>query len=535
MKNTLKFTALLLSAVMLGGCSGSKQNSQNNQNNPIKYENKLNTETAAAVISIETKNQSADVMDFITKPVAPHVAKEIASWTPGYVMPPEPYYEDCVVTVTDGNGNVTVDSADARVKVRGNWTTTYDKKPLKINFAEKQSMLGLNGGAEMKNWVLLAEYKDASMLRDKTALAVAREILKPDGLYAADAEFAEVVVNGEYYGLFLLTEMQQINKSRVNITNAKKDCTGTDIGYFMEFDGYYKNEDELQSFFVDYADNAPLTPYDGNGGSGNTVKCLKTSKIDPKKDIGITIVNDINSQEQHDFIENYVNCVFRIMYEAAYNDKAYCFDADFREISENADISPKEAVEKVVDIESLADMYILSELTCDADIYWSSFYMDADFGEGGSKKLRFEAPWDFDSSMGNKDRCADGQGYYASNIVPDVNGGRNGGGEYDTVNPWLVVLAYEDWYRDIVRQKWTEIYDSGTFERAYSMIENDTERLSDAFDKNYSKWNNIRNNGDFADELSFKASLCKNHKDASEYLSEWLKSRVEFLNGEFHK
>jgi len=37
-------------------------------------------------------------------------------------------------------------------------------------------------------------------------------------------------------------------------------------------------------------------------------------------------------------------------------------------------------------------MYIINEITCDADLYFSSFYMDVDFSKDGNKKLRFEAP-----------------------------------------------------------------------------------------------------------------------------------------------
>ena len=106
------------------------------------------------------------------------------------------------------------------------------------------------------------------------------------------------------------------------------------------------------------------------------------------------------------------------MYEAAYFNKALVFNDTYTAISETNDITPQQAVEKVVNVDSLADMYIISELTCDADIYWSSFFMDADFSAGGDVRLTFEAPWDFDSSMGNKDRCADGTGFYAANIVP---------------------------------------------------------------------------------------------------------------------
>lgn len=157
-----------------------------------------------ALISIETINKAENVMDFVEKTVAPHVAADITTWTPNYVMPPEPYYEYCLVTVKDKNDNITIENADAKVKVRGNWTTTYDKKPLRIKFVEKRNMLGLNDGAEMKNWVLLAEYKDGSMLRDKAALEIARGLLEEDGLYASDAEFAEVEINGEYWECIFL-------------------------------------------------------------------------------------------------------------------------------------------------------------------------------------------------------------------------------------------------------------------------------------------------------------------------------------------
>lgn len=391
-------------------------------------------------------------------------------------------------------------------------------------------MLGLSGGADQRNWLLLAEYKDASMLRNRAAFYAAGEILGEDGLYSSGSEFVRVEINGEYYGVYLLTDMQQVTTHRVDITEPEPDYTGTDIGYFLEFDGYFYNEDELHGFHADYAGNAPLTPYDGKGGDGNKIKCLPTSIIDPKNDIGFTIKSTINSKEQHDFIESFVCNTYRIMYEAAYNDKAFVFNDDYSIITETDDITPQEAVEKVVNVDSLADMYILSDLTCDADIYWSSFYMDADFGEGGDKKLTFEAPWDFDSSMGNKDRCLDGTGFYACSIVPDVNGT-----DYMTCNPWLTVLAYEDWYQDIIREKWTRAYDNGVFDRTIELVETESAALQDEFNRNYDKWDNIKHNEDFAHELSEPAAACKTEQEAADFLADWLRRRVEWLNSQWHK
>ena len=373
------------------------------------------------------------------------------------------------------------------------------------------------------------------MLRNKTALSIAKELLGEDGLYVADATFVEVFINGQYWGVYLLTEQQQINPDRVNITEAEQGYMGTDIGYLMEFDGYYMNEDALQQFHVDYAGNAALIPFDGNGGSGRTMKCLSDPEYGRKNNIGISIKSDIYSEEQHNFIAAYVNNVYNILYSASYLGEAYEFNSDYTEIHKTTDISPREAIKKVIDVQSLVDIYILSELTCDADIYWSSFYMSADFGPNGNKKLTFEAPWDFDSALGNKNRPVDGTGFYAANIVPDVDGGPQGGGMFETINPWLAVIVYEDWYQDMIKEKWTKAYDSGVFERAYTLIETAQTRYTQAFTRNYEKWNNIINNYSFVAELSAQAAACRTQGEAADYLLEWLQSRVEFLNEQWHQ
>lgn len=524
-KRVPRLLLLLLFSLFLCGCSADDNTPPNSM---------VDVTTTLPVISIETVSQDADVMDFVTKPVAGHVSSQIATWTPRYVMPPEPYYEACTISLTNIDGTKMLDAVTGEVKVRGNWTTTYDKKPLRIKFDKPQDMLRMNAGAKFKNWVLLAEYKDASLLRNKTALSIARDLLQRDGHYVADAEFVEVFINGEYWGVYLLTEQQQVHPERVNITSVSSDYTGTDIGYFMEMDGYAYIEDALHQFYVDYADNAPLVPFDGNSGSGRTMTPLSSGPDDPKGNIGISISSDINSPAQRDFIASYVNNVYKIMYAAAYRNEAYQFNADYSTIEKTTALTAREAVEQVIDIQSLVDTYILNEVACDADVYYSSFYMTADFGEGGNRKLTFEAPWDFDSGLGLKSRCPDGTGFYAANIVPDVNGGPAYGG-FETINPWLAVLANLDWYQELVKDTWTAAYDDKVFERALQMIKTDAENCKTAFANNYLKWNNIINNEPFANELSKKSLACKNETEAIDYLYEWLETRINFLNEQWHR
>ena len=161
----------------------------------------------------------------------------------------------------------------------------------------------------------------------------------------------------------------------------------------------------------------------------------------------------------------------------------------------------------------------------------------------------FNATWAFDTEDFSWSECdtlpgaprragvaftIDGKGYYASNKVPDVNGGSKGGGEYDTVNPWLVVLAHEDWYRDIVKSTWTRAYDSGVFERTCQLITDESGKYQGDFTKNYDKWNNIINNEIFAAELSAPAKECTNEAEAAAFLHDWLEKRVDFLNSQWH-
>lgn len=527
-----KIAALFAACLIFAGCSpnGGSESGDIVSDNETRISDNIgtpensniaDTEKCMPVIDIQTKKSGSDALDFVTEPIARDVAKKISSWTPGYRIPPEPYYEECTVSVTDEDKRVVIDAANANVKVRGNWTTAYNKKPLRIKFENKQTMLGLNDGNEYKNWLLFAEYKDFSMLRNRTALRLAEEILGGDGYYSADSRLVEVNINGEYWGVYLLTEYQQINGGRVDITDTAPGYKGTDIGYFLEYDGYFYTEEPLKRFRVSYHDNAPLNPY------GDTSRTA-TPTAGGKNIVGVTIKSDVYSQEQHDFIERFVNNVYNIMYEAAYNDKAFVMSDDFSAISETAELTPREAVERVADVRSLVDSYILAELTCDADIYWSSFFMDADFGSGGDRKLRFEAPWDFDSALGNKDRCADGTGFYAGNIIFDVNG------EFEEMcNPWLMVLVNEDWFIDAVKERWTEIYDSGTFIRANELIKSEYETYEAEFNRNYEKWDNIRHN-DAANELCWRAAGCTNQILAAGYLQSWLESRVDFLNSQWH-
>lgn len=100
---------------------------------------------------------------------------------------------------------------DAEIRLRGNTTFHQPKKPYKIKFKTKQDLYGM--GAD-KEWALLANYFDPTHMRNYYAYRFAKAL----GLeFSIDAEFVEVYLNGNYNGLYLLTETVKTNKERVNI------------------------------------------------------------------------------------------------------------------------------------------------------------------------------------------------------------------------------------------------------------------------------------------------------------------------------
>ena len=165
MKNYRKILAAAMMALMMTSCSDNNADSSSpadtNSDTSIVTES-TTTSTEATVntplsdymtnadcvplLSINTVSQNENVLDFVTKPVNDYVSSQIATWTPNYKKPPAPYYEACTVTLTDTDSSVLVNSASAQVKVRGNWTTNYAKKPLRIKFDTKQNLLGMNDG-----------------------------------------------------------------------------------------------------------------------------------------------------------------------------------------------------------------------------------------------------------------------------------------------------------------------------------------------------------------------------------------------------
>ena len=89
---------------------------------------------------------------------------------------------------------------DLTIRGRGNSSWEMPKKSYKIEFDKKQSMLGM---PKDKDWALIANYADKTLMRNDLAYRLSAAL---DVFYAPRCEFAELYVNGNYLGVYLVTE-----------------------------------------------------------------------------------------------------------------------------------------------------------------------------------------------------------------------------------------------------------------------------------------------------------------------------------------
>lgn len=230
------------------------------------------------------------------------------------------------------------------IRGRGNYTWTgFDKKPYRIKLGEKKKLLGMN---KSRHFVLLAHADDnLAFLRNTVGFELSRRL----GLkYTPAQQPVEVVLNGDYIGLYFLTENIRIAKDRVNITEQPDMITHPDSitgGWLIEIDNY---SEDYQVYITE--------------GNGEAIRFTYKSP-------------EILSPEQKAYLTNQVS----LMNNAIYNsDKSSTY------------------WEELIDIDSLARFYIVQEIMDNAESFHGSCYIHKDFG--ANSKWIFGPVWDFGNS-----------------------------------------------------------------------------------------------------------------------------------------
>ena len=226
----------------------------------------------------------------------------------------EPYDKEnelrCFVSIVSNNGSKLLKDS-AYVRLRGNASMSFPKKPYRIKFDKKYSVL--DAPSKAKKWTLINNYGDKTLMRNQLAFELSRRFGMP---YTPFCAYVDVVVNGEYKGCYQLCDQIEVRKGRVDIEEmTPEDNSGEALtgGYLIEADAYASAETSM--FWSDK-------------GTGVTIKSPDEDEI---------------TNEQHEYIR------------AAYSN----METNWR---------------KTLDTKTFLKHFLVGEMSGNTDTYWSVYF-----------------------------------------------------------------------------------------------------------------------------------------------------------------
>lgn len=144
-------------------------------------------------------------------------------------------YHAATIQVVDNTGRIgNFTDSKLEIKVRGNSTSQDGKRPYRLKFAKdvkdaagnviethKHDMLGL--GYKKRNWTLLTNHKDKSLLHNALTYHVGQAVGMP---FCPGYQFVDLVINGEYRGNYQLSDHCEVGKNRIDVDE--------ETGWFIE-------------------------------------------------------------------------------------------------------------------------------------------------------------------------------------------------------------------------------------------------------------------------------------------------------------
>ena len=358
------------SSLKLWGASGLKVNGEKVKNGAVCS---LLTADGSYTLAAGGREYTLTV---ISSRNVPAVFIETRSGSLDAIHADKTHKESGSIKAYDENGVLTCEENLDYIKGRGNQTWTGEKRPYNIKLSEKASLLGMETA---KKWCLLANATDNTLIRNTVGLTLAQSMDIP---YAVDFRAADLYINGDYRGSYLITEKVEVDSARVDITDLDKlneaANPGVDVGrlYKLTSGGHADCGNKRWT-------DIPVSPDDISGGyliefDGETYYDLETNGFCTDRGQFVTVKSPENASEAEiDYI------------------RTYCNEAEEALAAENGYNSLGKHYGEYFDVETLAKMYVLNEYLINTDCGFSSTFF---YKEPGGKLISGPA-WDFDTCL----------------------------------------------------------------------------------------------------------------------------------------
>jgi hypothetical protein len=377
-------------------------------------------------------------------------------------------YVDATVRIVSETG-ADILQTETEIRGRGNTTWGMPKKPYRLKLGEAASLLDMPAA---RNWGLLANYADKTLVRNKLAMNLGEQFGLP---YNPRSKFVEMYFNGEYQGLYQLFEHVETGANRVNVQKLDPEAdTAADVitgGYFMEIDHRF---DEDVCWLTSM--NIPI--------------CSKDPEYDPE-----AVANPSTpSYAQYTYITSYVNA------------------------AETAIRTPGNTYQQYFDVDAMVNSYLVTELLKNVDAQINSYDPAVDkftssvfLHKPRGGKLHFGPLWDFDLSSGNVN--------YQGNQDPT--------GWFIRNSAWHAPLFANSDFGQRVHARWCALTRNGTTTDLASQVDGIIAGIEPAaIERNFAKW------PIFGQDVYSSAFIGQSYQEEVDHLKTWLTQRVNWMNSE---
>lgn len=333
------------------------------------------------------------------------------------------------------------------------------------------SLLGL---PQENDYVLYGPFGDKSLIRN----AITYRLYESFGHYAPRTRFIELIINGDYLGLYLLTEKIKRDRNRVDMATLNpQDTLGDELtgGYLMRVD---KTTNMDPSEYWTSPVQPPVPGY----------APVTYQFFDPEYE-------ELN-EKQRQYMRNHL-----ILFERALSSEHFT--------------DPVRGYRAYLDIPSMTDLMILNEVVKDVDGFRLShyFYKQKD-SDGGL--LVNGPPWDYNLTFGNSD--------YTEDVHRTYNW------TYTLTNTiyWWARAMEDPWFRNQLYCRWDELRaDRLSGSVLTRMVDSLTFAMGDAIQRNFERWPIL---GTYQWPNSY---VGQTYADEEDYLRNWINNRLSWIDGQW--
>jgi hypothetical protein len=411
--------------------------------------------------------------------------------TNGQSIPDEPKIPAFMGIIDNGPGetNSILDpfndyEGNIGIELRGSSSQAlFDKKSYGIETWDENlqdTSVSILGMPAEEDWVLYGPYSDKTLIRNLLAFKLGREL----GWYASRTRLCELVLNNEYWGVYVFMEKVKRDKNRVDISKLNPDeISGDDLtgGYIVKID----------KFDGSNSGQGWASPYRPPNFS-RTEQTIFFQFDYPK--------NDEIVPQQKAYIQQYVTDFETALRTRALDD-------------------PVAGYKSYVDIYSFIDYAILNEITRNIDAYRLSTFLYKDKASQGGK-LVIGPIWDYNLAFGNANYC---DGWRQEGWAWDFN---------DVCNEdyWLIPFWWERFMMDVeftslLKNRWFELRSEiFSTSRIFAYIDSVTDVLDKPQVRNFQRWNIM---GQYIWPNYYVGNT---YQEEVDYIKRWLDQRLSWLD-----